>query len=66
MPDKQYYLHTPTYSKTVEMNTQSSDAKVPMQPIKKLASRFFSIHIFFEQAEKCKQWWLKTEVESKT
>jgi hypothetical protein len=38
MLDQQAYLHTPIYSKTAEMNTQSSDAKVPMQPIKQLAS----------------------------
>jgi hypothetical protein len=66
MLDQQAYLHTPIYSKTVEMNTQSSDAKVPMQPIKQLASRFFSAHIFLKQADKCKRWQLKTKVESKT
>jgi hypothetical protein len=38
MLDHKAYLHTPIYSKNVEMNTQSSDAKVPMQPIKQLAS----------------------------
>jgi hypothetical protein len=47
------------------MNTQSSDAKVPMQPIKQLASRFSSAHIFLKQADKCKRWQLKTKIESK-
>jgi hypothetical protein len=49
MLDQQAYSHTPTYPKNVEMNTQSSDAKVPMQPIKQLASRFSSAHIFLKQ-----------------
>jgi hypothetical protein len=66
MVDQQDYLHTPIYYKTVEMNTQSRDAKVPMQPIKQLTSQFFSDHIFLKQAKKCKIWRLKTQVESKT
>ena len=66
MPDHQAYLHTPIYSKNVEINTLSSDAKVPMQPIKQLASRLSSAHIFLKQADKCKRWQLKTKVESKT
>jgi hypothetical protein len=49
MLDQQAYSHTPIYSKTAEMNTQSSDAKVPMQPIKQLASRFFSITSFLRR-----------------
>jgi hypothetical protein len=61
MLDQQAYLHTPIYSKTAEMNTQSSDAKVPMQPIKQLASRFFSAHIFLKQEDKCKRWQLKNK-----
>jgi hypothetical protein len=65
MLDQQAYLHTPTYPKNVEMNTQSSDAKVPMQPIKQLASRFSSAPIFLKQADKCKRWQLKEKIESK-
>jgi hypothetical protein len=66
MIDQQDYLHTPIYSKTFEMNTQSSDAKVSMQPINQLASRFFPAHIFLNKVDNCKQWHLKTKVESKT
>jgi hypothetical protein len=51
MLDQQDYLHTSIYSKTVEMNTQSSDVKMPMQPIKQLASRFSSAHTFLKQAQ---------------
>ena len=66
MLDQQAYSHTPIYSKNVEMNTQSSDAKVPMQPIKQLAFRFFFAHIFLKKADKCKRWKLKTKFEPKT
>jgi hypothetical protein len=47
------------------MNTQSSDAKVPMQPIKQLASQFFSVHIFLKKEDKCKIWQIKAKNESK-
>ena len=60
MLDQQAYSHTPIYSKNDEINTQSSDAKLPMQPIKKLVSRFFSNHIFLKKADKSKRWQLKT------
>jgi hypothetical protein len=66
MLDQQTYLHTFIYSKTTEMNTQSSDAKMPMQPIKQLAARLPYVHNFLEQADKCKRWQLKTKIESKT
>jgi len=65
MLEQQDYSHTPIYSKNDEMNTQSSDSKVPMQPIKQLASRFSSAHIFLKQAGKCKRCQLKTKIESK-
>jgi hypothetical protein len=46
MLDRKDYFHIPTYPKTVGMTTHSSDAKVPMQPIKQLGFLIFLSHFF--------------------